>query len=171
MTFRSAKARSTSQKATRFSVTTDLPLPLPCPPTPTTATLSSALGGMNPLPPSTWRGTIVGRCPANAAPRPTLPASSRNARREMSLLMLSPFNARRSRSPLTPRHRRNELVQPLRRKRQCPALLGALIRRHEHSHDIEAVVEGEQRLFLSEEHAHEVPILGFVTIRRCFVRD
>src|SRR5579884_3211221 len=85
MMLRSANAGSTSQNATRFSLATECALLEPCPPHPTIPMLSSALGAVYPLPPRTWRGTIVGRWPASAAPRPSLDASATNSRRDVVL--------------------------------------------------------------------------------------
>src|SRR4051794_3022712 len=73
--------------------------------------------------------------------------------------------------PLASCDRGNELVQSLWRKRQRLPLLRALICRHEHSHNVESVVEREQRLFFAKKDPNEVAILCLVTVGRRLVGD
>ena len=63
----SARAKSTSHRATMFSVALLSRFDFPIPPTPTAAMLSLSLGAGVPWPPSTCRGTMVKPAVAVAA--------------------------------------------------------------------------------------------------------
>src|SRR5271156_6847110 len=117
------------------------------PPNPTMATFTVSLGARPPRP-STRLGTING-----AAMAAMVPTNSRRVRSfESDISPLLP-----GRFPLALGNRRNECIQAARRESERLALFGALIGRHQEFHDLQAVVEGEQRLFLAEKHAHEMP--------------
>src|SRR5579863_10165788 len=138
-------------------------------PNPTMATFTVSLGARAPRP-STRLGTINGAAMAAMVPRALKPASATNSRRVRSFVFdISPLLPRRF--PLALGHRRDEFIQAARRERERFALLGALIGRHQEFHDLQAVVEGQQRLFLAEKHAHEMPIFVLIAVCRGFIRD
>src|SRR3984885_15010370 len=133
-------------------------------PNPTMATFTVSLGARPPRP-STRLGTINGAAPAAMVPRAVKPASATNSRRVRSLVFdISPLLPRRF--PLAPGHRGNEFIQAARRERERLALFGALIGRHQEFHDLQAVIEGQQRLFLAEKRAHEMTIFVLIAVCR-----
>src|SRR4030095_9687322 len=80
-------------------------------------------------------------------------------------------NQPRSRTPRTAGDGRPEASQVRHGERERAFLFGALIRRHQHLHDTDAVVEGEPRRLLAEERAREVPVLRLVAIHYRLGRD
>src|SRR5881396_1227142 len=73
-------------------------------------------------------------------------------------------------SPGSLRHRRHEPFDARRRKVEGLPLLGAHVGRHQDLYDLQPVVERQQRRLATEEHAHEVPILGVVAVSRRLAR-
>ena len=165
-------AGSTSQNATRFSLATDRALPLPCPPTPTIRDVQHrARRGDSPFRRARGAERSSGNGRRACAESDFAGVSTTNSRRVISCHCIMALRCCHPGFHVTACHRRNELVQPLRRKRERLALLGALIRRHEHFHNLESVVERQPRLFLAEKDAHEMAILGLVAVGRRLVGD
>ena len=80
---------------------------------------------------------------ATIVPIVALPASATNSRViSLEFGMSTP----RLRIPFALRDCRHELVKATRRKCQSLALLGALIGRHQHTHDFDAVVDSDGNL-------------------------
>src|SRR3954471_24048996 len=69
-----------------------------------------------------------------------------------------------SRSPGAARDRGFERSQVGDGEREGTLLFRALVRRHQHLDDTDAVVEGEARLLEAEESASEVTVLCLVTV-------
>src|SRR5687767_3169907 len=124
--------------------------------------------------------------PAHSSTRPAPPAaaasadsnesthaSTRTPRAGAVISLPGPFRVRRKRArpPCPARDGRDEVVDPRRREVERPSLLGARVGRHQQAYDVDAVVEGQQRLLLAEEGADEVPVLVLVAVRRRLVGD
>src|SRR2546423_13521665 len=67
--------------------------------------------------------------------------------------------------PFPFRHLRHELLDALGREAERLSLLGTLVGRHEHLHNLDPVIERESRLFLAEKDAREMAVLGLVAVR------
>src|SRR6266550_208454 len=68
------------------------------------------------------------------------------------------------------RHCRHEPFDTRRGKVERLPLLGAHVGRHQELYHLQPVVERQQRRLATEEHAHEVPILGVVAVGRRLAR-
>ena len=116
----------------------------PMEPKPTTAMFTVSLGARWPRP-STRRGTIKGALAATMAPsrlcrRPRQTRGGSGLWFDMSTLL--------SRRCHLPCYRRNKFIQAARWEGEGLTLLGTLVGGHQDLDDLNAVIEGQQRLFL-----------------------
>src|SRR5450432_1911589 len=131
------------------------------------ATFTVSLGARRARP-STRLGTINGAPAATIAPS-VAPVPATNSRRVRSFLFV--MSRLLSRLPFALCHRRNKSIQAARRERERLALLGALVGRHQEFDDFQTVVKRQQRLFLAEKHAREVPVFVLIAVNGSFIRD
>src|SRR3989442_12865255 len=81
-----------------------------------------------------------------------------------------PHSALVLRFPRSLGHRRHEPFDARRWEIERLALFGALVRRHQELHDLQTVVERQQRSLPAEEYPHEVPVFGVVSVGRRLAR-